>query len=365
MSQFPEHTIENTKCDMLKSEPKLVQADTLRRSFDQVLAALKVDKTAAHHVIEGLVQTSLRGVDSHGIRLFPHYAKVVKAGRVNGHPNYQFHKGGNSVGRLDADHTYGHAAGAEAMKYVLDMARQTGCGAVAVFNSSHFGAAAYCGLMAADKDMIGISLTHADALTLATGGIRAFFGTNPICVTAPVEGEGPFCLDMATSIITWNKVKMHREAGLALAPGLAADSKGESTTDPHAAESVFPIGDYKGFGLGMVVDILCGLLSGMPFGREITSMYLTPLEQKRYLGQFYLALDISKFQDVKVFKSRLRKYMDEIRREPARDPAKPVMVPGDPEKKAFIRRSREGIPLSPYEFEAIAETCRQYSVTFP
>jgi LDH2 family malate/lactate/ureidoglycolate dehydrogenase len=350
---------------MTQTGSVLVQAQDLRRAFHEVLTAVDVDKTAAHHVVEGLVQTSLRGVDSHGIRLFPHYVKVVKAGRINGHPKYQFHKGGQSVGRLDADHTYGHAAGAEAMKYVLDMARQTGCGAVSVFNSSHFGAAAYCGLMAAEQDMIGISLTHADALMLSTHGIRAFFGTNPICVTAPVEGEGPFCLDMATSIIPWNKVKMHREKKQPLASGLAADAKGESTTDAHKAESVFPIGDYKGFGLGMVVDILCGLLSGMPFGREITSMYLTPLDQKRYLGQFYLALDVSKFQDVKVFKSRLKKYMDEIRHEPAKDPAKPVLVPGDPEKKAFLSRSREGIPLSATEFESINDTCRLHSVKFP
>lgn len=350
---------------MTQPSSVLVQAQDLRRAFGEVLSTVGVDKTVAYHVIEGLVQTSLRGVDSHGIRLFPHYVKVVKAGRVNGHPKYQFHKGGNSVGRLDADHTYGHAAGFEAMKYVVDMARQTGCGAVAVFNSSHFGAAAYCGLMAAEKDMIGISLTHADALMLSTGGIRAFFGTNPICVTAPVEGEGPFCLDMATTTITWNKVKMHREKKQVLAPGLAADGKGDSTTDANAAHCLFPIGDYKGFGLGMIVDILCGLLSGMPFGREITSMYETPLDQKRYLGQFYMALDIAKFQDVNVFKSRLKKYMDEIRREPAKDPAKPVMVPGDPEKKAFVVRSREGIPLSPVEFESIADTCRPHNIKFP
>ena len=349
---------------MIKADSVLVPAREIKRAFDEVLAAVKVDKTAAHHVVDGLLQTSLRGVDSHGIRLFPHYVKVVKAGRVNGHPKYKFHKGGNSVGRLDADHTYGHAAGAEAMTYVLEMARQTGCGAVSVFNSSHFGAAAYCGLMAAENDMIGISLTHADALMLSTHGIRAFFGTNPICVTAPVEGEGPFCLDMATTTITWNKVKMHREKNQPLAANLAADAKGESTTDPHAAQSVIPIGDYKGFGLGMVVDILCGLLSGMPFGREITSMYLTPLDQKRYLGQFYMALDISKFQDVKAFKSRLKKYMDEIRREPAKDPAKPVLVPGDPEKKALAERAREGIPLFPAEYNAILETCRMHGVKF-
>jgi ureidoglycolate dehydrogenase (NAD+) len=343
-------------------ETVYLQASNLKRAFLQTLKAAHVDDAVAYHVVEGLVQTSLRGVDSHGIRLFPHYVKVVKAGRVNGHPKYQFHKGGESVGRLDADHTYGHAAGAEAMKYTLDMAKKTGAGAVAVFNSSHFGAAAYCGLMAAEHDMIGISLTHADALMLSTHGIRAFFGTNPICVTAPVEDEGPFCLDMATSIVTWNKVKMHRERNRPLPTGIAADAQGHITTDAHAAQSVLPIGDYKGFGLSMVVDILCALLSGMPFGREITSMYLTPLDQKRYLGQFYMALDIAKFQDVKLFKSRLKAYMDELRREPAHDPARPVMVPGDPEKNVLLKRSQEGIPLTAREHQALIDACQSQGV---
>jgi len=236
-------------------------------------------------------------------------------------------------------------------------------GAVAVFNSTHFGAAAYYGLMAADRDMIGISMTHADALMLSTNATRAFFGTNPICVTAPVEGEEPFCLDMATSKITWNKVKMHREKNVPLEPNVGADAQGEVTTDPHQAVCLLPIGDYKGFGLGMVVDIFCGLLSGAPFGREILAMFTTPLHQKRYLGQFYMAINVAHFVRVDIFKSRLKLYMDQIRQEPAKDPQRPVMVPGDPEKRCYQKRIKDGIPMSETEYRELVQICQQQNVS--
>ena len=342
----------------------LVKHERLKDIFTKVLTSLDVDKKVIFHVVEGLVQTSLRGVDSHGIRLFPHYVRVLKAGRINGRPKYKFYRGGAAAGRLDADHTYGHAAGAEGMKHAIAMAKKTGVGAVAIFNSSHFGAAAYCGLMAAEANMVGISLTHADALLLTANGKKAFFGTNPICVTAPVKGEEPFCLDMATSKITWNKVKMHREQNKLLEPDMAADTEGNVTRDPFKAVCLLPIGDYKGFGLSMIVDILCALLSGMPFGKKISSMYLSPLHEKRYLGQFVMAMDIAKFINVNTFKRRLKEEMEIIHRQPAKDPKRPVMVPGDPEKLAFKERMKKGIPLSTSEVKAIKEVCEENGVKF-
>ncbi len=342
-----------------------VRHQDLEKIFTSILLSQKVNRTVAGHVVNGLIQTSLRGVDSHGIRLFPHYVHVLKAGRINGMPKYKFYRGGISAARLDADHTYGHAAGAEGMKKAIAMAKKTGVGAVSIFNSSHFGAAAYCGLMAAEENMIGISLTHADALMLSTNGKKAFFGTNPICVTAPVAGEEPFCLDMATSTITWNKVKMHREQKKPLEPGWAADAQGNMTTDPFKAACVLPIGGYKGFGLSMVVDMLCALLGGMPFGEKITSMYLSPLHEKRFLGQFVMALDISKFLNVNTFKKRLKKEMDAVRKQPAKDKKRPVMVPGDPEKSAFKYRSKHGIPLSESEHKAFVQLCHEFDLDLP
>jgi ureidoglycolate dehydrogenase (NAD+) len=322
-----------------------IHADQLRDFARKVLETSGARADVAFQVAEGLVQTSLRGVDSHGIRLLPHYLDALKAGRINGSPDYRFEKTAAAVGRLDGDHTFGHAAGSKGMAEAINLAREAGVGTVSVFNSSHFGAAAYFALQASERGYIGLSFTHADSLTQSYGGTRAYFGTNPICMTVPCKDEEPFCLDMATSLATWNKVLQHREAGQDLLPGWAVDSGGSETLDAEEAVSLQPIGAYKGFGLAMMVEILCGVLGGMPFGRAITRMYKDPIQEKRLLGHFFMAMRLDCFGDADTLKSRMRQLMEEVRAEPAADPQQPVMVPGDPEKKTAAARFRTGIPI--------------------
>jgi len=229
---------------------------------------------------------------------------------------------------------------------------------VAVYNSSHFGAAAYYALLAAQQGLIGLSFTHADALTLSYNGTRPYFGTNPICLAAPCDGEEPFCFDMAPTQITWNRVMQHREQNKEIPLGLVADAQGLPTTDPHLATSLIPIGLYKGYGIAMMVEILCSLLTGMPFGRHISKMFAPPIDQKRYLGQFFIAMQIEGFVAATEFKQRLAEMMAEVRAEPIADPAQPVLVPGDPEKQKAKGRAQTGIPLTDtqwQEFQTLAK----------
>lgn len=319
----------------------------------------------ARHVVASLIQTSLRGVDSHGIELLPHYVRALDSGRINADPRYRFEQTGASTGRLDADHAFGHASGAAGMQHAIELARAAGIGAVTVYNSTHFGAAAYFALLAANEGLIGLSFTHADSLLLTHGGRRAFFGTNPICFAAPCASEEPFCLDMATSQVSWNKIVRRRESGAPLGEGWAFDEDAEPTTDAEAARTLAPAGSYKGFGLSMMVEILCGVLTGMPAGREITRMYADPIEQKRLLGHFFMAVDVARFIDPDAFRSRLQAMMEEVRREPRKDEAVPVLVPGDPEKMTFVQRSAEGIPLSRTAYDKFVALAREAGDPFP
>jgi ureidoglycolate dehydrogenase (NAD+) len=109
----------------------------------------------------------------------------------------------------------------------------------------------------------------------------------------------------------------------------------------------------------MMVDILCSLLTGMPYGTDISSMYNDPLDQKRYLGHFFLALDISRFTEIDVFTRRLKAMMDTVRHEPALDSEIPVMVAGDPQKQARAARLQSGIPLSPVAWGAFRQLAEQ------
>jgi ureidoglycolate dehydrogenase (NAD+) len=336
----------------------------IKNLFTAILEKARVRHDVALHLIKGIIQASMRGIDSHGIRLFPHYLQGLEEGRLNKNPRYRFTKTSLSTAKLDGDHAPGHAAGAEGMKKAITLAGKTGTGAVAVFNSSHFGVAAYYALMAADHDMIGMSFTHATAHVLSYGGTRPFFGNNPICLVAPCEGEDPFCLDMATTVSTFNKVLQYRERGLKVPTGWGVDSTGGDTNDPAKIVSLLPIGGYKGFGLSMMVDILCGLLTGASFGPHVSRMFGTPMNEKRQLGHFFMALRIDCFEEPSVFKRRLKEMMDDLRREPAREAGISVQVPGDPEKVYFRERSRTGIPVPDALLSRLSELAARYAVSF-
>ncbi|MCX6291574.1 MAG: Ldh family oxidoreductase [Bacteroidetes bacterium] len=317
---------------------------TLSATMKAVLKSKGVNDASLDHCVDSLIQTSLRGVDSHGIHLFPHYCRAVDGGRINKNPNFKITSTAASASMMNADHGFGHHAGAVAIDDAIEKAKKTGMSAIGVIDSSHFGAAAYFALRAADQDCIGWSFTNADALVKAHSSKEAFFGTNPICFTAPMEKEGPFCLDMATSTVSWNKIKNYRVANKNIPEEWAFDISGNSVTNPHDARSLRPSGDYKGFGLGMMVDILCAVLTGGIISKDLLPMFNSPIEEPRKISHFFMVMDISKFTDVKSFKKNLQDMADRIRMLP-KVTEEEVMVAGDPEKKKYAKRITDGIPV--------------------
>ncbi len=327
-----------------------------------VLKRTDVRDDVAAHLTEALIESSLRGVDSHGVRLFPHYVKGVLGGRINPNPSYRRTRTSPSTALFDADHTFGHAACMEAAKYAIALADEAGSAHVAVYHSSHFGAAATYALEIARCNMIGMSFTNTDALIKSYGGKKAFLGNNPICITVPCEGEEPICLDMATSIVTFNKIKQLREHGLFAPPGVGADDEGRETIDPHRISMLNPIGGYKGYGLSFMVEVLCSLLTGMPYGPQIPKMFEAPMDEKRNLGQFIIALRIENFQDIHLFKKRMAMFVGDLRKSPPFHPDQPVHVPGDPEKAKQKERLKTGIPLSDTELIHLRNIGRQWGI---
>jgi ureidoglycolate dehydrogenase (NAD+) len=336
--------------------------NSLTATMQEVLDRLDVDRESTRHVVASLVQTSLRGVDSHGINLFPHYCRAVAAGRINRSPKITVNRTSRGTATVDADHGFGHHTGSVAMETAIALAGDAGVGAVSVHDSTHFGAAAYFGLQAPERECLGFAYTNADALVKVHDGREPFFGTNPICFTAPLETEPPFCLDMATSLASWNKVKNHRREGTALPPDWAFDANGDRVTDPHAARSLNPAGGYKGYGLGMMVDILCAGLSGGLTSKDIMPMYSPPLDDtKRCISHFFMAIHIPAFTDPVRFRRNLQGIVDRIRRIAPIDPDLAVLVAGDPEKKEFAARSREGIPVDAPVFEEFLNLSNDFS----
>ena len=119
-------------------------------------------------------------------------------------------------------------------------------------------------------------------------------GTNPICISAPCAGGAPVCLDMATSAVPWNVVMNARRENRPMDASLAYDATGQATTDPNAVACLKPMAGHKGYGLAMMIDLLCGPLNGAPWGPNIPAMY-GDLSQRRLLGSFVGAIDPKRF----------------------------------------------------------------------
>ena len=341
---------------------ELIPYKRLREFGKEVLMALGVSDKHSSYVIDALLYASLLGIDSHGIRLLPHYVRAIKGGRLNPRPEFNFERILPSTARLNADHTLGHIAGMEAVLYAVDMAKDTGIGAVSVYNSSHCGAMGYYAIEGAKRDFIVLCFTNANALLNTPGATRPYLGINPVCISVPLANEPPLCFDAAPSAITWNKLLQIKEKGERLPLNCAADAYGNPTDDPSAATQLLPIGNYKGFGLAMMAEIFCGILSTMPYGRHISDMYKASLSERRYLAQFYMLINISGFIPVELFKERTQEMVDEIRREPPSDKGRPVMVPGDKEKQCQKERFKNGIPIAQYDIKQLRELAIELNI---
>lgn len=342
-----------------------VAADELRGFVGRVLAAAGADAFSVEATVRALVGASLRGVDSHGVRLLPHYVKVLRGGRVKGTPQMRFEARAAAVGRLDADHALGTAAGYRAMDEAVKLAEVAGVGAVSVSNSSHFAAAGAYALAAAERGYIGMAFCNATSAVLAHGGRDAFHGTNPISFAAPVAGERPYLIDMATSAIPVNRILQYRALDRALPADVVVDDAGQVTRDPHAAKTLLPLGGagfgYKGAALAGMVSILSAVLSGMCLDHEMPEMFAPSWSEPRRLGQFFLAMKPAAFIDEAVFQAQMRGYLAALRGRPAL-PGERVMAAGDREWAEERERGARGIPLDAHNEQIFAGLARDSGV---
>ncbi|APV51511.1 malate dehydrogenase [Betaproteobacteria bacterium GR16-43] len=306
------------------------------------LRAVGVPEADAILVGGSLVQTSLWGVDSHGILRLTHYLRRMSLGSVVADAKPLVKRTGPVTAQMDGMDGLGILHAMRAMELAMEMARTNGVGVVGVSDSSHCGAMGLYTRTAARAKLIGIAMTHSSSVVAPHGGKEKFFGTNPLSIAMPrMEGE-PICLDMATSQVAWNKVLNARIENVALEPGLTIDARGEPTTDPHAAEALIPLGGstygYKGYGLAFMIELLCGLLNGATYGPHVTKMY-EELDKPRKIGHLLIAIDPKRFAGAATLEATAEAMIGELRGHGD------VLFPGEPEVLEEQRRRAEGIPI--------------------
>ena len=330
-----------------------IPADRLRTFAQRVLEQVDVPSDQAADAADVLVWANLHGVDTHGVRnLRPNYVEGILGGRIKPQPEFRIEHATSVTARVDGDQGLGLAAGPWAMRLAMQKAQEHGVGIVAVRNSSHYGAAGYHANLAVPKDMIGVSLTglmwpKGNSLgVMPTFGSVPMLSTNPIAVAVPSGVEAPFLLDMATSITPYNRIMLYREVGQPIPEGWATDVEGVLTTDPAVARYLYPLGGsremggHKGFGLAVMVEILCAMLSG---GWDKGEDGYAQLGD----AHFFMAIRVDAFRPVEEFKAGMDAMIDAFHKSPTEAGRERVMVAGEPEAKTARRRSELGVPIPP------------------
>lgn len=354
-----------TKSPSAAAAVALVSAEALSKWAVSGLRALELSRRDATQIAASLVQTSLWGVDSHGVARLGHYFSRIEAGSIEARPKIRVRRTGPCTAQVDGGHGHGIVVCHRATEVAIALAKKNGIGAVGVANSTHCGAAALYGRQVARAGFIGIAFTHSDAFVAPHGGTKKFLGTNPICITVPTgDPEFPLCLDMATSAVPYNRVVNYRRENRPLQPGWALDTQGRPTVNAHAVGCLLPLAAHKGYALAFMIDLLCGPLNGMPFGPHIPEMY-RQLSRRRRLGSFFLAIDPVRFGGGKKLPAVAKRMAREARAQPRANPKESVLAPGDPEHRTAARRQREGIPVEAGLREEIERWSKRLGVATP
>jgi LDH2 family malate/lactate/ureidoglycolate dehydrogenase len=290
------------------------------------------------------------------------YLTMLREGLVRTDAAFTVVRETGATALVDANQGLGLVMARRAMELAISKAQTSGVGMVAVTNSSHFGIAGYYAEMALRHDMIGLAMTNASPLVVPTGGTEAKLGTNPLAFAAPAKNELPFLLDMATSAVAYGKIEIAARFEKPIPAGWGVDDKGQTLTDPFEVlyhRRLSPLGSmpelssFKGYGLGTMVDILVGVLSGM--GHSVKVKRLTA-------GHFFGALRIDAFRDVDEFKAEMDEMIRDLHNTARAEGVNHIYVAGEKEFLAEQENRRLGVPLHPKVVHRLKQISEEFAI---
>ncbi len=340
-----------------------VPQPSLQAFAAELLAAAGMSPDDAAFSAHCLVQTNLWGVDSHGVLRLPIYVQRLRSGAINPTPTIKTLRGGLGLEVLDGDDAMGFVVGRAAMLRAIELAHQFNIGAVGAIRSNHFGAAALYARMAAEQGLIGIAMSNVMPNIVAPGGSQPITGNNPIAIAAPTFGDFPFVLDISLSNVAGGKLLLASKQGEKIPLDWATDREGRPTDDPVAGFAGFllPLGGHKGLGLSYVVDILCGVLTGGAFQRQLKSMYQQASEPS-LTGHFMIAINPLALMSQEELQDRMAQFTDTIHQSPMWDAGREMLLPGELEHRQALARQQTGIPLPASLYEELIALGRELDV---
>ena len=337
------------------SEALRIEASRLEAFIASAFEAVEVPRADAKSIAELMTRADVNGSEGHGVFRLPQYIRRIKGGAVNVRPNVRIEREAAGMALVDGDNGMGHLVMRFAAEKAIEKAKTAGVAWVGAKWSNHAGPASLYASMPLEHDMIGLYLAVGSANHLPPwGGLDMLLSTNPLAVAVPAADEAPIVLDMATTVAAYGKVKTKAQRGETMPVGWMMDRQGKPLTDPKRANEGFllPIGEYKGYGLALIIGLLAGTLNGAAMGRDVVDFNAddtTPTNT----GHAIVAISIEAFGGVAEFKRNVDVLVRDLRSSRRLPGVDRIRLPGEQSFAKRQDRTANGVPIPPALLESL------------
>jgi LDH2 family malate/lactate/ureidoglycolate dehydrogenase len=341
-----------------------VAADRLHDIGKALLIAAGSPPEEAEVVMRHCVDANLAGHDSHGIIQIPTYIDRIQVGHIVPGAPWTIVQESPTTTVIDGHWGFGYTVTERAMQLTIDKATSANVAATTVFRQGHIGRLASYTLMASRADMIGLITADSGRSTKQVapfGGREPRLGTNPLSIAIPSDLNGPLFLDMATAAVAAGKIQLAVSRGEQVPEGWLIDASGRPTTDPaqlRKGGALLPLGGsegYKGSGLAVIVEILCGLLTGLGFGMDPTGRHND--------GCFMAVFNVAAFRPLAEFKREVAEFARYLKETPPAEGFSGVLYPGEIEHLREQDRGQHGIEVEDATWNKLRSLADGYGLT--
>jgi uncharacterized oxidoreductase len=346
----------------------LFAPDALTQFARALFQAGGVPADEARVVAASLVDANLAGHDSHGLIRIPQYLKAIHDGLLHPGVPLSVRRQTPAVLACDGGWGLGQVQAHRLLQRLVPMARAVGLAAGTLICCGHIGRLGEYAEAAAAEGMAFLATVNNHGFGRAVappGGVEGRIGTNPLCLAVPAD-PAPVVLDIGTSVCAEGKVRVAFNKGVPAPEGWLLDAAGQPTTDPGVLYrdprgTILPLGGpqaYKGFGLGLLLDMLVGGLSGAPCSRP-------ELELRSANAVLFVVLDPQQFAGAEHFRTEVTTLAANVRNSRRVNPDMPIQLPGDPERRERGRRQREGILLDDGTWAQLSALAQRWNLAAP
>ena len=339
-----------------------IQHEELARVSAAVLQAKGMTPADAQTVAEVLAWADLRGIDSHGIAWLPRYVQFMDDGAID--PRAQPALTRPAPGRVMVDGRHGHGAVAmmRAAAAAAETAASDGICVAAVRDTTHTGPVGRYATWLAERGCAAIVFVAGPPLMAYHGARVPSLSTSPITMAVPMPGGEPLLLDMATSVVSFGRLRQARARAEKIPETWALDAQGRPTTDGTTAATPLPVGGPKGSGLSLMIEMLCSVLLGSP----ILAEHLAPDAAKPHRQNALLfVLKVDAFRPQDAFGADAASLIHLLKSLPRAEGADEIRMPGERGARTTQERRVKGIPVPAPLLREVHALCQRFALELP